>query len=96
MRLGGVGLLSSCGWGPPCKGHIWTATCEPQGLCGQLEPTQETVASGTSGRWGAQSVKCMTLKCQAMISQFTGSRPAWGSAMTMWSLLGTLSLPPSK
>ena len=37
------------------------------------------------GAWGAQSVKRPT-SAQVMISQFLGSSPASGSALTAWSL----------
>ena len=46
------------------------------------------------GAWVAQVVKRLTW-AQVMISWFTGSSPASGSALTVWSLPGILSLPLS-
>ena len=44
--------------------------------------------------WVAQSVKHPTL-AQVMISQFTGSSPAFSSVLRAWSLLRILCLPLS-
>ena len=48
------------------------------------------------GTWVARSVKHPTLDpTQVVISRFVGSSPASGSALTVRSLLGNLSLPHS-
>ena len=43
------------------------------------------------GAWVAQWVKCPTL-AQVMISRFMSSSPTLGPSLTVWSLLGILSL----
>ena len=54
------------------------------------------------GSWVAQSVKCTAFgSAQVMISQFVGLSPTSGSMLTVWRLLGILSLslslhPPLK
>ena len=48
------------------------------------------------GRLSRLSVRLL-ISAQVSISQFVGSSPASGSALTVWSLLGilSLSLPPT-
>ena len=43
--------------------------------------------------WLSQIRVQLLISVQVMISQFAVSRPAWGSALTAWSLLGILPLP---
>ena len=45
------------------------------------------------GTWVAQSVKYPTL-AQVMISGFVSLSPMLGSALTVWSLFGSLCAPP--
>ena len=44
--------------------------------------------------WVAQAVECLT-SAQVMISGLLGSSPTLGSVLTVWRLLGILSLCPS-
>ena len=49
---------------------------------------------GASGWLSRLSIRLL-MSAQVMISWFVGSSPAWGTALTAWSLLGILSLPLS-
>ena len=49
------------------------------------------------GAWVAQSVKCLTFDSGSDLDLVVvGSSPALGSVLTVWSLLGTVSLKINK
>ena len=60
-------------------------------LCGRIQKPVLNSFLGAPGGLGRVSVRLL-ISAQVTISRFVGSSPVLGSARTVWSLLGILSL----
>ena len=77
------------------KGNPLTLLVEMQTgaatLENNMEVPQKVKNRTTQGTWVVQLAKCQT-STQVMILKFMSFNPMLGSSLTMWSLLGILSL----